>query len=266
MKTVINRTVFAKRLKQLMREKEQTVYTLAELTHLSAPTISRYTSGEMAPKITTIEAIARHFRVNPLWLLGEDAPENLLDQSVGPELDLSAGEMEHVRLYRSLDKHGKEVVDTILKLECKRKKGQKSSKIQEQNVPSNGKESKGVISLPLALQSVSAGTGVYLNDHYTEKIVLPENEITRMAKVGIRVSGDSMEPVFRDGDILLIHAQTKIEHGEIGIFALNGEGFVKQLYLKNGECRLVSLNLNYEDIVISEFDELVCLGKVIGKI
>ena len=71
-----------------------------------------------------------------------------------------------------------------------------------------------------------------------------------------------MEPVYYDGDILLVRRQPDIDIGEIGIFIQGGCGFVK----KKGENRLISLNKLRPDIYPSEFDEIYCFGKVIGKL
>jgi transcriptional regulator with XRE-family HTH domain len=71
----VNKKVFAQRLKQIMDNKNETIYTVADLVHLSAATISRYTNADMAAKITTIEALARYFGVDPVWLMGYDVPK-----------------------------------------------------------------------------------------------------------------------------------------------------------------------------------------------
>lgn len=76
-KNTINKEVFGKRLKQLLSEKNETTYTIAEVLHLSPATISRYSTGDMAPKITTIEILAKYFNVNPAWLMGYDVNKNL---------------------------------------------------------------------------------------------------------------------------------------------------------------------------------------------
>nr|WP_155961786.1 S24 family peptidase [Dorea sp. AGR2135] len=38
---------------------------------------------------------------------------------------------------------------------------------------------------------------------------------------GIRISGDSMEPMYHTGDVAWVHKQDSISNGEIGIFCLN---------------------------------------------
>ena len=78
----------------------------------------------------------------------------------------------------------------------------------------------------------------------------------------MRVSGDSMEPKYSNGDRLLVKRQHDVKIGEEGIFVLNNEGFVKRREVD----RLVSLNPEYEDILFHDEDSIECKGKVIGKI
>ena len=69
-----------------------------------------------------------------------------------------------------------------------------------------------------------------------------------------------MEPVFCDGDILLVRNQPAVDVGEYGVFVINDEGYVK----KQGTDRLISVNDEYDDIYPNEYDNVRCCGKVIG--
>ena len=106
---------------------------------------------------------------------------------------------------------------------------------------------------------VSAGTGEYL-DSGNYEIITANDLIPDETDYAVRVSGDSMEPRYHDGQVLFIREQETLEDGEIGIFSLNDESFVKKL-IKGS---LVSLNPKYESIKINEFDSLRIYGKVIG--
>jgi len=107
--------------------------------------------------------------------------------------------------------------------------------------------------------SVSAGTGMYLDsDNYEE--MTADDLIPDGTDYAVRVSGDSMEPKFYDGQILFIKEQGTLNDGEIGIFTLNGEAYVKKLL--GGT--LVSLNPKYEPIKLRESDAFHVFGKVIG--
>lgn len=110
------------------------------------------------------------------------------------------------------------------------------------------------------LLPVSAGTGVYLDNCDKEMIEVEENELTLEANFALRVSGDSMEPDFKDGDVLLVRSQPTVEVGEIGIFILDGEGYVKEF---SGDC-LISHNKKYKNIKLNEYSEIYCRGLVLG--
>ncbi len=115
-----------------------------------------------------------------------------------------------------------------------------------------------VISLRLSVQPASAGTGTYLGPEEFETIFVKENNLTRRAAFAVPVSGNSMEPKFHDRDILLVEKSEAIDVGEIGIFTIDGEGYVKKL--GNGE--LISLNSEYDPIGFN--DTIRCNGRVIG--
>lgn len=108
---------------------------------------------------------------------------------------------------------------------------------------------------------VSAGTGVYLDEGYTEPLQIRRTAIAERANYAVRVSGNSMETKFYDGDIVLVETCPSVEIGEIGIFIVNDEGFIK----KRGEDRLISLNPECDDVIIHEYDTVYCRGRVLGK-
>ena len=109
---------------------------------------------------------------------------------------------------------------------------------------------------------VSAGTGVYLFETESTTINIPDNQETALADYALRIKGNSMEPKYRDGDILLVEECDSVEYGELGIFTLDGEGYFK----KFGGDRLISLNPEYHDIMLKNFDEVACCGRVVGKL
>lgn len=106
---------------------------------------------------------------------------------------------------------------------------------------------------------VSAGTGIDLSGYDKEKIKVKPSIEVEQADFCLKISGNSMEPDFHDGDIVLIKGKPKIEIGQIGIFVVNGSGYIKEL----GKNRLISLNDNYDDIKFTENDSVWCMGEVI---
>lgn len=71
-----------------------------------------------------------------------------------------------------------------------------------------------------------------------------------------------MEPEFSDRDKVCVKIQPTVNVGEIGVFLINGDAYVK----KYEENRLISLNPKYNDIIIGKFDSIFCKGKVLGKL
>lgn len=106
----------------------------------------------------------------------------------------------------------------------------------------------------------SAGTGVYLEDSSTEPLQIVHTDIADRANYAIRVSGDSMIPEYSDGDIVLVETCRSVEVGEIGIFIVDGEGYIK----KYGGDRLISLNPKYKDMLLKRYEAVYCRGRVLG--
>ena len=187
----------------------------------------------------------------------------LLDYHGENPIKLSNTEIEHIKKYRVLDEHGKEAVDGLLDTEYKR-----YQKIQETiTISSSVSTIKGntaplqeqkIIYLPEPLQSASAGTGQIADDDTSEQVAVYYNEITSKADFIMRISGDSMEPKFMDGDHVLVRSQPAVEIGEIGIFIRDSERFIK---IYRGSY-LESINPKYGDVSLEEYS--YCLGKVLG--
>lgn len=113
------------------------------------------------------------------------------------------------------------------------------------------------------LHKVSAGLGEALDDEenweYIEVVSTLESE---SASYALTVDGDSMEPDFADGDIVLVKEQPAVDIGEICIYIIEGKGYIK----KYGGDRLISLNDKYDDIMFSDYniDDIYCKGLVLG--
>ncbi len=118
-------------------------------------------------------------------------------------------------------------------------------------------------SLPLYHISVSAGTGQFLDSDNYDLVEVGE-EVPMSANFGVRISGDSMQPRFINGQIVWVHQQQTINDGEIGIFLYNGDAYCKKFSQKNGAVTLISLNTAYSPITIEEDSEFRVFGKVVG--
>ncbi|MDE7362962.1 MAG: hypothetical protein K2N38_13625 [Oscillospiraceae bacterium] len=107
----------------------------------------------------------------------------------------------------------------------------------------------------------SAGSGVQLDEGFTEPMQIKPTPIAERANYAVRVSGNSMEDTYYDGDIVLVETCPDVAIGEIGIFIVNDQGYIKQ----RGEDKLISLNPEAPDVPIHEGDVVYCRGRVLGK-
>ena len=116
------------------------------------------------------------------------------------------------------------------------------------------------ITLSCSDNRVSAGFGDELFDYEQwDTINVVETPISRKADFILVVDDDSMMPEFEDGDYILVRQQPAVDLGQIGIFYVDGKGYIKK-YKGN---HLVSLNPDYDDISLID-KEFRCFGLVLG--
>ena len=136
------------------------------------------------------------------------------------------------------------------------------------------------IEKPVSCLAASAGTGNFLDEECFEMIPFPESSVPERAEFGIRVAGDSMEPVYHDGQIVWVQPCDTLDIGEVGIFICNGEGFLKvyseqdpdddiaEAYtdsygVVHPQPVLISYNQAYEPRVISPNTSFRIVGRVL---
>lgn len=214
---------------------------LAELIEVkSAAVISNWEKDINKPDADKIIKLCEVLDISASYLL----------DYYGNTTHLSFDEQLHIKKYRDLDEHGKEIVDYILDKEYERRiKLPERSEMDYISIRFNGAK-------------VSAGLGNELGDYeHWDRVLTPLNEISLKADFILIVDGDSMEPKYYDGDYVLVRSQSDVDIGQIGVFDVDGKGYMK----KKGEKTLISLNPNREDIIITENSEVKCFGLVLGK-
>jgi len=238
-------------LKKLREENGLTRKEAADkLKHLgidiSDKTLYGYESGRNSANADMFLSLCKIYKCNNIMDTFSETVEDIL---------FTNNEWKIIEKYRTLDPHGKKMVDFILNEEWDRSTA--SPQLNEETP---------LRSAPVRLinyyyRLASAGTGQILFDTPpTKRIEIPDIPEYRKADYAIGVNGNSMEPVFFDGDMLLIEMTEEIEPGEIGIFLVNNESYVKKL----GEGELISLNPEYAPIPLTENSK--CMGKVLGKL
>ena len=109
--------------------------------------------------------------------------------------------------------------------------------------------------------AASAGPGQFLDDGDSEMIY--DAGAPDEADFAVRVAGDSMEPRLHDGQIVYIRRQESLAPGEIGLFFWEGSAYIKELRPGPAGPALHSLNRAYDDIVITEPENLRKFGRVL---
>ncbi len=109
---------------------------------------------------------------------------------------------------------------------------------------------------------VSVGDSRFFSDTTRSEIIIPDDPRTAEADYALRISGDSMEPKYHSGDVILIQTVESVEAGELGVFVLDGAGYFKKF---DGD-RLLSLNPAYPPILLKDFESAACCGRVVGKL
>lgn len=224
------------------------------------------TQKEVATKISRTQQIVGH------WETGYAQPDantlftlckiygTTVDEAFGfssKTKKFSIGEINIIEKYHNLDPIGQSHVDAVLQWETERV--QQIEQAASTVVEVADSDSQGRVLQ--YFHSVSAGAGeVLFDDVYTERITVPNKPQYHRVAYAVKVSGHSMEPLYHDKDILLVEPTCEISVGEIGIFNVNGQAYVKKL----GKGKLISLNKGYDDIPLTE--ESLCMGRVVDSL
>lgn len=112
-------------------------------------------------------------------------------------------------------------------------------------------------------ERLSAGTGfTYFNDGNYDEVFYDERLDHDFASW---VFGDSMEPTYLNGDVVLIK-QTGFDYdGAVYAVDWNGETYLKRVFREDDNLRLVSINQAYEDILVPLEDNPRIIGKIVGN-
>ena len=126
----------------------------------------------------------------------------------------------------------------------------------------------------------SAGTGAFLDEESFEDVDFPEDSVPQDADFGVRVSGDSMEPVYHDGQTVWVKRCETLSAGDVGIFVYDGSGYIKVYgeqdpddetaeYFTDSYGRirpqpvLISYNRRYKPILVSPHTDFRIAGRVL---
>ena len=230
---------FLEKLEALLAREHLNRRTLSLKTGIPYTTIDNwYKRSYEGLKLSTAGKLASFFGTTTDNIRREEHTAPAYGKTAGFQVEFS--EMALLQKYRALDTYGKKAVEAVLDTE------------HDRMTHTAQREQKGWITYITCYDlAVSAGTGEPLGDtYYTTKLEIPTQRVP--------------EPAYKDGDIVFIQRveDGALREGEVGIFALNGEGYIKQL----GHRQLLSFNPKYPPIAVGAYDRLECQGRVLGKL
>ena len=238
-------------LKELRLKRQLTSEQLCERLGIKGGSYRNYERNDRKPDYDTLVKLADYYGVSTDYILGRPnakAPKDPFDEIE----TIDEMEKDLIKEWLNLDeKSRKSFLDVLRKIVLKE---------EARNKPVIEKAK--YLLRHLSCHKVSAGTGFNFNDDddWQEAEVYEVPEV-HTADFAVEVDGDSMEPVYCDGDILLVKSTPVIDRGDVGVFTLNSCGYVKEL----GKNQLISYNEKYKPINFSADDDMTCWGKVLGK-
>jgi len=267
-----DRMSLGSRINEIRKQKNLSIDELCERSGVPKGTLSKITAGiTTKPTLDTVRAIA-----NALECRLDDLDDNQKKKDT-----LTASEFEHIKKYRALDEHGKEIVDTNLDIEHKRCMAVEAEKKRKAEEAAKRKAAQAEADVEVAeeiepkvkmrdkivfLNPAAAGSPLFAESDY-EYMPFPEDQIPYNADYGIRISGHSMEPDIPDRSIVWVHKTENVESGEVGIFTVDGDAVCKRFYEDApGVIRLESDNPKYDPVKLHEFSDVRPKGIVVGVV
>ena len=212
---------------------------LAERLGLTKNAIGGWELGRTRPDIDTVPRLCEALGIPITELLG-----------VPGETALPVEERKLLDMYRQLDRYSRhtisDMMDRLLFLQDSKEKNRLRSTYA---------------GLCLYEEAASAGVSApMLDDAGSKMVYVPECKIPGGADTIIHINGTSMEPTFPNGSYVYVKTDSEISYGQIGIFIVNDESYVKE-YRPEG---LVSHNKRFKTISIGEDTVVRCFGRVTG--
>lgn len=234
------------RIKQRRKDLKMSADELATSVGVSRSTIFRYEKGDIekvGPDV--LKKIADKLIVSPADLMGwDDTPVQELKIPTSPLVQ--------------------KITEKAVKLTAPRK--QKVLDFTENQLR---EQSNKVISLEENLfefkvyEKLSAGTGFsYFNDGNYDTVFYDKDLDHDFASW---VFGDSMEPKYMNGEVVLIKETGFDYDGAVYAVDWDGQTYIKKVYKEKDGLRLVSINSKYKDKFAPYDEDPRIIGKIVGN-
>lgn len=248
-----NKEVMAKNIRRHLNKLGLNVKDFASEMDFKYSTVLDWVNAKTYPRIDKIELMANYFKVEKADLIEEyGSRKNVLSSKI----NFDQRQAILLSNYNKLNDNRK---DKLVRI-SEKLLAEEDGKVVDICEKRAEYKTRKRVSLP-APGKVSAGTGYWQEDDYDTMVDFYEDEIPDESEydtIAI-VVGHSMEPKIKNGDFLFIKLTDQVDLNKIGIFKVNGENYVKKL---KGDY-LESLNKEYDDISLSENDDIRTIGEVV---
>ena len=240
--------MIGKKIKELRKSHNLTLEELADILNKEYPDTINFNKGKISkwendreePRLSSVKILADYF----------DVP---LDYFNGIDID----QAEILTIFNQLDEDRQSNVVNYATALLNEQVSMKTSTVLEKY-----KDDDYIIDYVEGL--VAAGHGTFQEDNLHMEVRLRANDVPNEYDTIAKVAGDSMEPLIEDNDLLFIKVTSQVDVNDIGIFQINGKNFVKKLKRDyDGSWYLQSLNSGYEEIHLSENDDIRTIGEVV---
>lgn len=119
------------------------------------------------------------------------------------------------------------------------------------------------------VSKISAGLPIYSEENLVDYIYFATNKLNSdKEEFGLKVSGDSMDKIFQDGDIVVVEKDSVVENGQLGVVMVNGyNATVKRIRYNGDQIILIpeSNNQSHYPQVYGKNDEVKIVGRVVAS-
>lgn len=223
--------VIGEKIKQYRLANGWTQQELGTKIGMSKNAIGNYEKGFRSPKKNTMFDLAKAFSIS-------------IDDLFPPVQKDSASDIQSI--YDELEPNRQRKVITYAEKLRDEQKNEEEAKINEVSEAISLYQVE-VVSETAAACGFNYGFGYEDTDRETIEV----DEKPPRHDIATKVSGDSMQPVYQDGDILyLVDKGLTTYNGDLAVIAYGDRSYFKRIYTENGRLRLVSLNDKYENIIL----------------
>ncbi|HCY7040352.1 TPA: helix-turn-helix domain-containing protein [Staphylococcus aureus] len=119
------------------------------------------------------------------------------------------------------------------------------------------------------VSKISAGMPIYTEENLIDYIYFATKNLnSNKEEFGLQVSGDSMDKLFQDGDVVVVEKDSTVENGQLGVVLVNGyNGTVQRIRYNNDQIILIpeSNNPSHYPQVYGKDDEVKIVGRVVAS-